>query len=348
MSDIKPGDIVKFLDEVGGGRVTKIIDANTALIETEDGFEFPYPLNKLIVVRTEKDYSETTENQEEQHQGASLLDDSQPDIIKDNEETNIYLGVVPQNPFQLAQTGYELHLVNDSNWHLLYVYQIPYENQVKSTPGHLQPNMMEQLMTLDAQSLGDLREISFHILFFRRTPHQSRKPLIAKIRLKPEKLFDTGSYIDNDYFETKALLYPILEEHPLDEALKKLRQHDFHQVKREKEDKNRRLNQPRQFRSGKKPELWEIDLHITELLDDTRGMSAKDMLDYQMQVFKDKLDEGLRDPNVKKIVFIHGRGNGRLRQEIRAFLDRKNIPYQDASFAKYGFGATMVFVDRKK
>ena len=142
------------------------------------------------------------------------------------------------------------------------------------------------------------------------------------------------------------MFYPILEEHPLEEAIEKLQKHDFHRVKQEKEDKNKRLNQPRQFKSGKKPELWEIDLHITELLDDTRGMTAKDMLEYQMQVFKDKLEEGMRDPNVKKIVFIHGKGNGRLRQEIRAFLDRKKIPYQDASFARYGFGATLVFVSQ--
>ncbi len=346
MANIQPGDIVKFLDEVGGGKVLKLIDSHTALIETEDGFDFPYPLNKLVLVQKDTSYEETAVSEEKApHHHANLLEDEEPDIIKDNEETNIYLAIIPKNPGQLEESGFEILLVNDSNWHLLYIYQLPHENQVKSTPGHLQPNLMEELMTLEAQDLAALREISFHILFFRRTPHHSRKPLIAKIRLKPEKIFDPESYLDNDYFDEKALLYPILEEHPLDEALKKLRQHDFHQVKKEKEDKNKRINQPRQFRSGKKPELWEIDLHITELLDDTRGMTAKDMLDYQMQVFKDKLEEGLRDPNVKKIVFIHGRGNGRLRQEIRSYLDRKKMPYQDASFAKYGFGATMVFVN---
>ena len=142
------------------------------------------------------------------------------------------------------------------------------------------------------------------------------------------------------------MFYPILEEHPLDEALRELRKSEFFKIKKEKEDKNRRLNQPRQFKSGKKPELWEVDLHITELLDDTRGMTAKDMLEYQLQVFKDKLDEALRDTSVKKIVFIHGKGNGTLKQKIRAYLERKKIPYQDASFAKYGFGATMVFVKK--
>ncbi len=349
MAKVEVGDKVKFLDEVGGGIVTRIIDSNTAMIETEDGFEFPYPINKLIVEERGKDYfhSEQEEQQPASHSD-SLLYDEEPDIIKDNEEINIYLAVVPENQTQISDSQFTLSLVNDSNWHLLYLMQMPGEEKdlVRTIPGHLQPNLIEDLMTLSAKELGELKRIDFQILFFRRTQHMQRKPLIVRIHLKPEKLFSLNSYVDNDYFETKALFYPIIEEHPLEEALRQLQKNEFFKIKKEKEEKNRRLNQPRQFKSSKKPELWEVDLHITELLDDTRGMTAKDMLEYQLQVFKDKLDEALRDSNVKKIVFIHGKGNGTLKQKIRAYLERKKIPYQDASFAKYGFGATMVFVKK--
>ncbi len=349
-TSIKIGDRVKFLDEIGQGKVTKIIDAKTVLVETDDGFEYPYPIDKLIVVSTEQDYSHTQSQPQGEitTQPRPLIDLDEPDIIKDNEETNIYLAVVPQNPYQLDNTNLDFYLVNDSNWHLLYIYQLAREGQLSSTPGHLGPNLLELLFSKQTTDITEKQEIIFQLLFFRRTPHQLRKPLFVRIFIKPEKLKATASYINNDYFETPALFYPILEEHPLEKAIEQLQQSDFQSIKEQKEDRNRRINQPRQFHSGKKPELWEIDLHITELLDDTRGMTAKDMLQYQMQVFKDKLEEGLRDPNVKKIVFIHGKGNGRLRQEIRSFLDRKKIPYQDASFARYGFGATLVFVSQPK
>ncbi len=348
-TNIKVGDRVKFLDDVGEGKITKIIDTNTVLVETAEGFEFPYPVSQLIVISSEQDYEHATQGEiTTTDQKKSFFDFDEPDIIKDNEETNIYLAIVPQNPYQISDTKFDLYLVNDSNWHLAYIYQLPEDKLVRSTPGHLGPNLLELLCTYSAEDIKQVNEIVFQLLFFRRTPHQLRKPLFVRIRLKAEKIMTLTSYIDNDYFETKALFYHILEEHPLEEAIEKLQKHDFHRVKQEKEVKNKRLNQPRQFKSGKKPDLWEIDLHITELLDDTRGMSAKDMLEYQMQVFKDKLEEGMRDPNVKKIVFIHGKGNGRLRQEIRAYLDRKKIPYQDASFARYGFGATLVFVSQTK
>ncbi len=347
-TNIKVGDLVKFLDDVGEGKVTKIIDSNTVMVETDQGFEFPYPISQLIVTSAEQDYSGTAQGEiSSSQEKVNFLDFQEPDIIKDNEEINIYLAVVPENTHQISDTKFEFYLVNDSNWHLLYVYQLTDDKQVRSTPGHLGPNLLELLYVSDAEQVKQSEEIIFQLIFFRRTAHSLRKPLFVRIHLKAEKIFALSSYIDNDYFESKALFYPIIEEHPLDEALEQLKKHDFYKVKQEKEVKNKRINQPRQFHSGKKPELWEIDLHITELLDDTRGMSAKDMLEYQMQVFKDKLEEGLRDSNVKKIVFIHGKGNGRLRQEIRSFLDRKKIPYQDASFARYGFGATLVFVSQQ-
>jgi dsDNA-specific endonuclease/ATPase MutS2 len=51
---------------------------------------------------------------------------------------------------------------------------------------------------------------------------------------------------------------------------------------------------------------------------------------------------------VKKIVFIHGVGDGVLKNELRRELGRKypKYPYQDASFREYGFGATMAILKK--
>ena len=48
----------------------------------------------------------------------------------------------------------------------------------------------------------------------------------------------------------------------------------------------------------------------------------------------------------QKIIFIHGKGEGVLRQAVHKLL-RKEYPQaglQDASFREYGFGATLVTV----
>ena len=94
-----------------------------------------------------------------------------------------------------------------------------------------------------------------------------------------------------------------------------------------------------------KNEILEIDLHAHELLDTTAGMSKGDIKDYQMQVFRQTMQSHLHEKG-RKIVFIHGKGEGVLRKAIADELKHsfKTCEYQDASFQQYGFGATMVTI----
>lgn len=47
---MKIGDIVRFMNEVGGGRVTAILSREMVSVETEDGFEIPTYVKNLVVV----------------------------------------------------------------------------------------------------------------------------------------------------------------------------------------------------------------------------------------------------------------------------------------------------------
>ena len=91
--------------------------------------------------------------------------------------------------------------------------------------------------------------------------------------------------------------------------------------------------------------ILEVDLHITELLDNTNGLSNADMLDYQLEKFHEVLAKYAANKG-QKIVFIHGKGDGVLRKAIEKELKTKykQYYYQDASFREYGFGATMVTI----
>ena len=95
----------------------------------------------------------------------------------------------------------------------------------------------------------------------------------------------------------------------------------------------------------KNSDISEIDLHITEILDDHRGMSNGEILQVQLDRFTTTL-EGALKTDQKRIVFIHGLGNGKLKFEVRKLLDTKynHLKYQDASFKEYGYGATMVIL----
>ena len=53
---MKIGDKVRFLSETGGGRISGFKGKNIVLVEDEDGFEIPTPVNEVVVV-TDDDYS---------------------------------------------------------------------------------------------------------------------------------------------------------------------------------------------------------------------------------------------------------------------------------------------------
>jgi dsDNA-specific endonuclease/ATPase MutS2 len=91
--------------------------------------------------------------------------------------------------------------------------------------------------------------------------------------------------------------------------------------------------------------IIEVDLHADELLDTLAGLDSKDILLYQLKVFRETLNEHLKERG-RRVVFIHGKGDGVLRKALLDELKRKysNCRHQDASFQEYGFGATMVTI----
>ena len=88
-----------------------------------------------------------------------------------------------------------------------------------------------------------------------------------------------------------------------------------------------------------------VDLHADQLLETTAGMSSGNILDYQLDVFRRVLDH-YKTNKGQKIIFIHGKGEGVLRQAIIHELNYKykHFQYQDASFQEYGYGATQVTI----
>jgi hypothetical protein len=89
--------------------------------------------------------------------------------------------------------------------------------------------------------------------------------------------------------------------------------------------------------------MFEIDLHIEELLDDTMGMDNAAIIQHQLRVFERCIDEA-RALRLWKFVAIHGVGKGVLRDEVRKLIRSEGLNFQDASYQRYGYGATEVLM----
>ena len=100
----------------------------------------------------------------------------------------------------------------------------------------------------------------------------------------------------------------------------------------------------KQTGSGNARELV-IDLHVEALVQDRSGLTDADKHRLQIDAFRQTLDRELAHHG-RRIVFIHGKGDGILRRELIAVLNKRpGMTWQDAPVEKYGFqGAVRVTV----
>ena len=99
----------------------------------------------------------------------------------------------------------------------------------------------------------------------------------------------------------------------------------------------------KQKKSKELTPAMEVDLHIQKLTKSTKGMDNYDMLSLQMDTAKHKIEFAIRN-KIPRVVFIHGVGEGVLREELHFLLNSYPVKISEASYQKYGMGATEVYL----
>lgn len=90
--------------------------------------------------------------------------------------------------------------------------------------------------------------------------------------------------------------------------------------------------------------ILEIDLHIEKLLEFPGKYPQREWLSIQLNEARKTLTECI-EKNKKQLIFIHGQGEGILKKALYELLDEyPNIEYFDASYKKYGTGATEIYI----
>jgi len=85
-----------------------------------------------------------------------------------------------------------------------------------------------------------------------------------------------------------------------------------------------------------------IDLHSHELIESTAGWTKYDILNHQLDKARETVYEAKRR-KIAKVLIIHGKGSGRLKDEVHHMLSRiGGLSFYFADFADGGYGATEV------
>ena len=359
--NFKKGDRVKFLNDVGGGIITRIDEkTKTAYVENEDGFEIPVYLSQLLsadVSQSESSPFTTTSRSPSEDLSVETFAPAEkttaPEYIDLTDETeepnidasvNILLAWIPQRK-KSGKTAFDLYLVNDCSYHIMYVATMINDGVYRGIQaGMLENETTIHLTQIPIEQLKQTGSVRIEMLFFKKGAYLPQEPMRYELKIDEFYLMDAVNYTTNVYFDEKALIYNISEEYLMAEIEKVA---TVTQALFEQEKKQADQQQPKPAKKTPENDIEEVDLHIEQLVDNPKSLTPAEMLDMQMKHFATALEEAI-SKKTKRIVFIHGVGNGRLRLEIHRTLSYKypKLRFQDASFQEYGFGATMVIIHR--
>lgn len=366
---IKKGDQVRFLNTTGGGEVVGFRPGNIILVKDESGFEMPTYANEVVVVTPGSTIApkpmvgKPREEPEEVH-AEMVIPKGAPDSIpqsdrerptqKEGEDLDIVIAYLPDNVNQLGTTPYEAYIVNDSNYDLFLIYSLQDVDTGKRRvvySGLIEFDSVEFIERFTPEDLPERRRVACQIIPFKTDVEYDGKPGIdAVIKLEPQRFFKKHAFAENPFFDEGAITFALMEKDETPPQLiidpESLRKDMLSKVKNDAGVGKRRRQR---INKREKDAPVEVDLHEHEVLDTSAGMSPKDILDYQLKVVRDTMEK-YKKQGGKKIVFIHGKGEGVLRNEVYKLI-RKEYPaceLQDASFQEYGFGATMVVVHLPK
>jgi len=325
---LRIGDKVRFLNEKGEGIVSRIKDNKTVFVELPDGFEIPYLSTQLVPIHTELIVHKDAENIE-LTPGANLVD-------------AFYFVIEPDHETQVLISEYTIYLFNSSAYNILYTYSIKddayYQTLKYGEVGSYQKVLLKQVKLT---FFKDFNRHKLDILFFKKAHFYNQVPVSEVIYITPENLNRINT-IKHPEFKFPVYAWALKEDfsngktHELN-----LSDEDISILKNIKEfaSKDKISRSHKEYLKSLEK---EVDLHIEELTDSIKDLSSHEMLSMQLEKFEKELDAAIAG-GAKKIIFIHGVGNGRLKQEIISILKTiKGVSYQDASYKRYGFGATQV------
>lgn len=349
---LKIGDRVKFLNAVGGGKVTGYVSPKVVSVEDEQGFEVPVLITELVKVEQfEKVVAgrRKTEPKATKPEPVMPKKESLPLFASSagkpaTDTPSYFLAFVPQVPTMPLSGEIRIWLVNDSNYSVLFHFSLLIDGSyISERSGRLAPYSRLPLKGFSHEDLSNFPDFGIQLLPFAVKGRNLLKPLAKTIKVNPVKFYKETIYTGNAYFETRAWLIS-LNENGLEKELEKLREHDFSapQVHKESIEVKKSEEKKRDL-----VELKEVDLHVHELVEDSKGLEPKELLDIQMDKFRFEMENAIQH-GTKRIVFIHGVGQGTLKNELRRELTNryKKYDFQDASFREYGYGATMVILRR--
>lgn len=357
----KPGDKVRFLNSTGGGTVIKEINAFMVSVAIEDGFEIPTLINELVAIEPAGASGDLFLNKNERRSEIPVNVEPEPEIVETDRisrivqrgntsaaPSGIYLAWAPQDQQRLLSCALDVYLVNNTTSDILYSFFLKNKegNFFGIDYGSVPAESKLVIESIVRDDIGMWSNGVVQVIFFSEENEKVLMPVSSDFRIKGSIFYQEGSYHETRFLANqKAIVYTVCELNRIPST--------YEQVLNEKENREPLPAAAERFRPETvidqyrtAPNEAEVDLHISALRQDYNNLSPHEILTVQMGVFERMLGSAIAF-RYTSVVFIHGIGNGTLKQAIiQRLAEYDDIEFRSASFAKYGNGAIELIIHR--
>ncbi|MDR2065355.1 MAG: DUF2027 domain-containing protein [Prevotellaceae bacterium] len=362
------GDKVRFLNDTGGGTVAGFKNKTTVIVRDSDGFDIPVPISEIVVVSEnnerkiideytaevvetykKSDIPEINRTKENTRENIKITTGinykiTAEDKDSDGIEFEIALGFLPVSNDNPENGDLQIYMINDSSYRMFYTigkYSKSLVMPVKS--GEMESDCKELVGILSKQEAAKAPVFQINFILFKNRDYMAQAVQQIDFELNPVKFLNSKIFTENDFFEQNAYIYILASSRKmLTDYIDSLSDSD---IKKSQKNKKDDISSKKTQYAGKY-EIEEVDLHVEALIDNSENLSNGEILKLQLDRFTIALNLGI-SARTGRMVFIHGKGNGKLKHEIHRLLDTQyagKVRYQDASFKEYGYGATMVYI----
>ena len=368
------GDKVKFLNEKGGGIVSKIITPTMVNVMIEDGFEIPTMTSELIKVDPKGKVESMFDEQFAVPGSQFAVGSSQPAVPSSNNTQQpanwevgtgnspdrqtilgnfsfrakntpgVYLAFVPHDQKWMVTGMVEIYLVNYTTMHALYAFFLEGEKRLFGKDYDVLFSGNKILIdTIDRDELLKWTKGIVQMIFFHEEPENIYMPVSSEFDLSPSRFNDENNYKASQFMEERLLLVSLAQTAALSSVVSmEESKMDEEALIRQKAMEIKPASLIEKHQTG--PREAVVDLHIGELMEDFKHLTPHEILKIQMDYFT-KCIESAAERSFRKVTFIHGVGNGSLKSAImRKVQEYEHAESHLASLAKFGVGAIDVTI----
>lgn len=231
------GDTVRFLNTIGGGKITKI-DGKIAYVE-EDGFETPVLLKDIVVVlpaghepkvsgaklmfdqdafdNGKKEVRLSVQPSKEIQNASTTEQEVLPvEETKFGEEMNVVMIFEPENIKNLSKSKINVALVNDSNYYIFFNILIrDFEAKAWKTlySGEVAPNEIIDVASFTQENISEIERFVFQAMAYKKgKSYQVKYPLNVSKKLDLTKFFKPHCFRSGVFSDQPAIEVPLYSE----------------------------------------------------------------------------------------------------------------------------------------